>query len=226
IDGDPEIWLSSSKKDWGTTNYINRELYPLLSIWYPETGKFEVIDDGISEIKVTPNREFAIFFDSTPYEPNYEVSGTADVYALNHLNGSKKEIIKKRAKKILTYGISSKGTYFYFIEKGDWWLHNLYTNEKRNLTQGMNLNWLDSSFDSGGYPEVNGDPAWSSDEKYFIVYDDFDIWYLAPDGSQKIKKTNGSQNKTKYRLYNRFKNGLTLNKFIDFRRIIWNTNQN
>src|SRR5690606_21906159 len=27
------------------------------------------------------------------------------------------------------------------------------------------------------------------------------------------------------RLYNRFKSGLTLNKFIDFRRIIWNTNQ-
>lgn len=223
-EGEPEVWLSTSKKEWGDTNVIDRALFPLLAVWYPKTGVYRIIDDGKSEIKITPNREFALFFDPTPYQPNYEVSGTADVYAFNAMTGKQREILKNRALKILTYGISSKGTYFYYIEQGEWWLYNLYSNERTHLTQGLNANWLDSSFDSGGYPEVNDDPVWSKDEKYFIVYDDYDIWYLTADGSQRTRMTKGRESKIKYRLYNPFKIGLKRNKFLDFRSVTWDIN--
>ncbi len=219
-DGDPEIWLSTTGKSWGNTAVVDRSLYPILAVWYPETGQYNIIDDGKSEIKLTPNKEFALFFDTSPYEPNYEVSGVANVLAYNLMTGEFKEVLEHRALKILTYGISSKGTYFYYIDDGQWWLYNLYEDRYIHLTKGLDGKWLDSNFDSGGYPEVNGDPVWSNDEKYFIVYDDYDIWFLSPDGSS-VKKTNGRTNKIKYRLYNPFKLRLIPNKFIDFRSVTW-----
>ena len=48
--------------------------------------------------------------------------------------------------------------------------------------------------------EPYGNPGWSENEKYIILYDRYDIWLMTPDGKSRERITRGREKKIQYRI--------------------------
>src|SRR5262249_27630876 len=66
-----------------------------------------------------------------------------------------------------------------------------------NLTRTLGVNFWRENHDSPSTPPSYGSAGWTSDHKYVLIYDKYDIWQIAPDGSSSKNLTDGVGRKEK-----------------------------
>lgn len=192
--GEPWIY-PRLKKLYG----FQRPLY--LIAWDVLSGKlYRITDDDTPDALFNPNFLDALVYDRLIYEPEYKQDTDVDLYIKNYRTGRKALIVCKQYIYPGFVKLSPTGRYTAFFKENNWWVYDSESQKTVCLTVGLGLHF-EKIDDSPIYDkEPYGNPGWTENEEYIILYDRYDIWLMTPDGSKRLRFTQGSEKQIQYRI--------------------------
>jgi dienelactone hydrolase len=102
---------------------------------------------------------------------------------------------------------SPGGGYLLFLDDDHFWTIDLSTREIRNITASAPVSFIDQNSDqtSKVYPDRLQKPpfgvaGWTKDDDAVLLYDDYDLWAVAADGSGVERLTDGASDEVRHRL--------------------------
>lgn len=189
-------WIYPKMKE-----YEERELQHLLTAWYPETN--ELIAIGTEETPTAAldvNHNYAMVFDKLQYEPLYKEFPHTDIYVKNMNNGEEHLVVQNQYTESGFVIMSPYGKYITYFKNKHWWVYDINKKQTVSLTKDLNVSFENFERDRAGNVFPSGNPGWSTNDEFIILYDQYDIWLMSPDGSYKERITRGREEKIKYRI--------------------------
>lgn len=170
------------------------------AVWHIADKKFVQLADATMEnVNPSPNGLFAIGSDDRAYRvrANYD-PGFTDYYIVNTADGSRKLL---RREQQFGMSVSPGGKYVVFFDGRDWNSVSMPDGKVTNLTSKLKAKFAREDHDSPSAAPSYGTAGWTKDDKELLIYDKFDIWQVAADGSGGTMLTGGigRQNNTELR---------------------------
>ncbi|MGA9771216.1 MAG: prolyl oligopeptidase family serine peptidase [Blastocatellia bacterium] len=168
------------------------------AVFHLKEKKFAQLgDETMKDVIATSDGRWALGLDDRAYRimVGYDDdANSADVYLVNTVDGSRKPLMKKQRGGI---SWSPTGRYALFYDGKDWNTLSATDGKVTNLTASLGVKFMREDHDSPGTPPSYGNAGWTSDEKYVLLNDRYDIWQVAPDGSSAKNLTDGVGRKEK-----------------------------
>jgi dipeptidyl aminopeptidase/acylaminoacyl peptidase len=118
----------------------------------------------------------------------------SDLYLVNTTDGSRKLLLKKFQFPVT---FSPGGKYAVFFDGKDWGSISFPECKFTNLTKSLGVAFWREDTDTPSVPGAYGNGGWTKDDKYVLLYDKYDVWQIAPDGSSAKNLTDGVGRKEK-----------------------------
>ncbi|WP_102407697.1 prolyl oligopeptidase family serine peptidase [Parabacteroides bouchesdurhonensis] len=154
-------------------NIADRHLVQLANKKLPE---IELGDEGNSDI--------ALLYTSQPYAlPSmWESRVRSDYYTVAVDNGERKPLLTADYGRL---ALSPSGKYAYWYAKTDscWYTITLASGTKHRLTTPQSFVAWDEENDQPNYPVAYGSAGWTTDDRYLLVYDRYDLWRFDPEAA-------------------------------------------
>jgi dipeptidyl aminopeptidase/acylaminoacyl peptidase len=146
---------------------------------------------------VNPGDDAAWALGTTDLPYQREVSwdrGYNDVYLVDLRNGQRRKLFEHHAG---TPSMSPGGKYLLYFDdqQGDWFTQRLSDGLRVNVTERINVTFWREDHDSPSAPGSYGSAGWTADDRTVLLYDEFDIWEIRPDGTGARNVTNGEGRK-------------------------------
>ena len=146
----------------------------------------EVPDITLSEdAKISLGSSDLAYRQLISWDQSYE-----DIYVVNVNDGTKTKVIEKTP-----YGarLSPGGAWLYFFNDLDnaWYTYRIADAKTFNLTGKLGVRFDQEVWDTPSEPGPYGTAGWTNGDKSLLVYDRYDIWEVAPDGTKTRMITNG-----------------------------------
>lgn len=124
---------------------------------------------------------WAIGYNPQPYRifTSWKDRLAQDCYLLNLENGKKEKILKAFTGSVYP-SPGGKFLSWYSQEDSSWYSLEINTGKRYNLTNGIRFAFWDEQNDVPSLPNAYGAMGWTQDDRYFLVYDHYDIWALDP----------------------------------------------
>ena len=107
---------------------------------------------------------------------------------------------------------SGAGHYVLWYDGRDFWTHHLRTGKRTNITAGLPTVFADTSFDSPtDVLPAYGVGGWTDGDRAVMLYDQHDVWRVAPDGSGAVRLTHGNEEQVTHRVLPLTDNRPTIN---------------
>jgi len=154
-------------------------------------------DETLQAVNASSDGRWAISLDDRAYRTliGYDDdANSADVFIVNTADGSRKATIKKHSR---GFTWSPGGKFALFYDGKDWNTISIPDGKIVNLTKNLGVKFWQEDHDSPSTPPAYGNAGWTSDDKYALIYDKYDIWQIAPDGSSAKNLTDGVGRKEK-----------------------------
>jgi dipeptidyl aminopeptidase/acylaminoacyl peptidase len=138
---------------------------------------------------------FAFGMDDRPYRILVgQDTSYADYYLVNTADGTRKPLLKKTQ-----WGMSwaPGGQYALFYNGKDWHSVAVPSGKVTNLTKNLKVKFAQEEHDTPGIPASYGIAGWTLEDRDVLIYDRYDIWQVAPDGSGARNLTYGVGRKEK-----------------------------
>jgi acetyl esterase/lipase len=84
---------------------------------------------------------------------------------------------------------SPRGRYLLFYDGKDWNTLSIPDGKSVNLTVKLPVKFFNESTDVPDTPPAYGAAGWTSDGKWALLYDKYDIWRVSPDGVSAVNLT-------------------------------------
>lgn len=163
-------------------------------------GKYAQLgDETMQTVNPSSDGRWALGMDDRAYRSliGYDDdANSADVFIVNTSDGSRKAAMKKHSR---GFTWSPGGKYALFYDGKDWNSLSIPGGKIVNLTKNLGVNFWQEDHDSPSTPPAYGNAGWTSDDKYALLYDQYDIWQVTPDGSSSRNLTDGVGRKEKIR---------------------------
>jgi dipeptidyl aminopeptidase/acylaminoacyl peptidase len=143
----------------------------------------QLTDETITQVQPAPVGEWAIALDDRPYRTlvgSQEVGFPADSYLLNSKTGDKKLLTRKQ---VFPPSFSPGGKYLLSFNGKDWLSRSVPDGKPINLTAKLGVSFVNELHDQPGNPPSYGFASWTADDRHVLLYDRYDIWLVAADGS-------------------------------------------
>src|SRR6266404_2943097 len=173
-------------------NRSYRSVFHIADNKYAQLG-----DETMQGVNPSTDGRWALGSDDRPYRMlvGYDDdANSADVSIINTGDGSRKAIMKKHAR---GFTWSPGGRYALFYDGKDWNTLSIPDGKIVNLTRSLGVSFWREDHDSPSTPPAYGSAGWTSDDRYALLYDQYDIWQVAPDGSNAKNLTDGVGRKEK-----------------------------
>jgi len=197
-----EVWHASDKQ-----LYPNIKMsgvlydYDKLAVWWPETGKFyQIADNTYPVATLSGDSRHAYVWDPLAYEPQSDYESPRDVYAVDLKTGVRKLVLKGHTGHVQTLLLSPNGNYVSYPKGGHWWVYDVAKGTHTNVTEKLGVPFYDVVYDRSGEVPLYGNPGWSSGDASILLYDQYDVWEVAADGSWSKRLTQGRELGITYRL--------------------------
>ena len=179
--------------------------FSYLSVYNVNSKKYnQVNDSGMPSIRVMPKEMYAIGAVDTAYQLDRSLDGQSytDLYIINLVTGEK----TKFKDKIYFPGGSSSpnpspdGKKFVYGYDGNFYVYDITLKKDRNITANIPTSFINTEDDHNVTKPLTSVVGWSSDSKYILINDLWDIWQINADGSGKAVNLtqNGKDNKNRY----------------------------
>jgi dipeptidyl aminopeptidase/acylaminoacyl peptidase len=206
-----ELNVIHKKNEVQVWNTADKYIYPIakeiegwniidkLALWEPQTGRFlQFTNNKLPYGDVVGIKDYTLTFNPQDYEPQSKSTGDRDIYITDLNTGNRKLLLKKFSYNTSNLLASPGGKYISYFKEGNWYVYDIrkesHTKINNNilypLTVPSDLN-EDESY---------GNPGWTSDEEYLLIYDQYDIWKVSPDSADAIRLTKGREKGIIYRL--------------------------
>jgi dipeptidyl aminopeptidase/acylaminoacyl peptidase len=168
------------------------------AVFHVSSGKsVQLGDESMAGISPASDGRWALGTDDRPYRilVGYDDdANSADVSIVNTVDGTRKPVMKKHH---WGFTLSPGGRYALFYDGKDWNTLSIPDGRTVNLTQALAVKFWQEDHDSPSTPPSYGSAGWTSDDRYVLLYDHYDIWRIAPDGSNAMNITAGAGRKDK-----------------------------
>jgi dipeptidyl aminopeptidase/acylaminoacyl peptidase len=124
---------------------------------------------------------------------------TADVYLLDLTTG-KRNKIKERLAEDRYLQASPNGRYLLYLQDDHYWTIDTATNAIVNITRTVPTSFIDRESDETiKQKPAFGVAGWTKNDEAVILYDKFDLWKVAADGSSAKRLTDGAAEQVRHR---------------------------
>jgi dipeptidyl aminopeptidase/acylaminoacyl peptidase len=176
----------------------DRELN-LLAVWRPESGAVVILgEDPKQAITLIKGQKHAIITDALPYEKQ-DMFGrrVEDLYVLDTGTGKRTKI---EAGIEYEMGSSPDGRYVLYFQGDHFFTYDIQTGKDTDISKNISTPLWNHDFD---HPVKQKPPygvaGWAKAGRSVLIYDEYDIWEVAPDGSKAVKLTNGAPEQIRHR---------------------------
>jgi dipeptidyl aminopeptidase/acylaminoacyl peptidase len=159
----------------------------------------QLSDETLPQVTPQADGRWALGSDDRQYRimVGYEQGNMSDYYLVNTDDGSRKKLLTKQTSSI---SFSTTAKYGLHFDGKDWISISVPDGKEVNLTKGLGVNFCNENNDTPSIPgsyNSPGPPLWTKDDSYVLLYDRYDIWKVAPDGSGAKNLTDGAGRKDK-----------------------------
>ena len=149
----------------------------------------QLADAEMFDLVPNESGRWALGTDDREYRPMVEYGEhLMDSYLVDTDTGAKKLLAKKHTG-TLTW--SPDGKYALTFDGKDWSTIGVPSGKTVNLTASLGVKFALEDNDSPSLPRPYGMAGWTKDGKYVLLYDRYDVWQVAPDGSSAANLTDG-----------------------------------
>ena len=161
-----------------------------------QSKKFvQLADETMENVSPSNDGRYAIGSDNRKYRVTADYDpGFTDYYLINTIDGSRKPIATKQRS---NYSLSPGAKYAIFFDGKDWNSYSIADGAVTNLTKDLKVKFYNEEHDSPSVPGSYGIAGWTKEDNDVLIYDRYDIWQLAPDGSRAKNLTDGTGRKEK-----------------------------
>ncbi len=166
------------------------------AVYHFKEKKFvQLANETMEGLNPAAQGPFAIGTDDREYRRLIGIdSNYSDVYLVNTMDGSRKQLLKKLRSGV---ALSPNAKYGLFYDGKDWNSISLPDGKVTNLTRNLGVAFWREDDDHPDMPPPHGSGGWVKDDKYVLLYDEYDIWQVSPDGSAAKNMTDGMGRKDK-----------------------------
>ena len=162
----------------------------------PQKKLIQLADATMPELTPNETARYALGTYDFDYRPMQDYSGerVADYYLVDLETGERKLLAKKLEGAMRWSG---DGKYAMNFDGKDWNVTSLPAGKTVNLTAKLPVKFWNEETDTPSTPGAYGFGGWTKDDKFVLLYDHYDIWQVAADGSSAINLTAGAGRRTK-----------------------------
>ena len=180
----------------------------LLSALHINSGKFvQLGHDPINE-RIVPirhsNLAYVVEWSKYAMERSIGRMG-ADLYLQDITTGKRTKLKENINDRYVRSG--SSGKYLLFLEDNHYWTVDLATHKITNITKNAPISFINVESDSTAkiYPDLLQKPpfgvaGWTESDASVLLYDRYDLWQVASDGSKAQRLTEGEDKQVRHRL--------------------------
>lgn len=160
-------------------------------VYLLDSKEFKHVADDDREVSVPAHGDWGVGRTDKPYRGQTWVSPNPVDYAfVNVRTGEAKPLVTG-----LGGGVQNSPNHkaVAWFDGKDWFAASVPDGKPVNLTSKLKEKFFNEDFDMPMTANSYGSAGWSSDDKYLFVYDRFDIWRLAADGSEAKNVTDSGR---------------------------------
>ena len=155
----------------------------------------QLADETMENVAPSNDGRYAIGSDNRKYRVTADYDpGFTDYYLINTSDGSRKPLATKQRG---NYSLSPNAKYAIFFDGKDWNSYSIAGGSVTNLTKNLKVSFYNEEHDSPSVPGPYGVAGWTKDDNDVLIYDRYDVWQFAPDGSRATNLTDGVGRKEK-----------------------------
>jgi dipeptidyl aminopeptidase/acylaminoacyl peptidase len=173
----------------------------MLAVWHLDSGSFVQLAHDFTE-QVTPIKHQKLAF-ATNWDA-YAMDRTigrpaADLYLVD-LNTGARTKIKDDLIEDRSIQPSPDGRYLLYFQDDNYWTVNIATHAVTNITKSARTAFVNRESDETIKQKPPfGVAGWTKDDAAVILYDKYDLWSVAPDGSRATQLTDGAKDEVRHR---------------------------
>jgi dipeptidyl aminopeptidase/acylaminoacyl peptidase len=177
----------------------------MLAAWHIDSGQFVQLGKNLfEEVRPIEHQKAAVAVNWEAYAMDRTIGRpAADLYLVDLANGDRTEIKDD----IIGLGaisgvqVSPDGRYLLYVQDDNYWTVDVTSHAVVNITKNVQTSFIDKESDATVKQKKSfGVAGWTKDGSDVILYDKFDLWQLAPDGSHATRLTDGATEQIRHRL--------------------------
>ena len=150
----------------------------------------QLADESMADLTANETARYGLGANDKEYRPMQDYSGErVSDYFLVDMETGQRTPLAKRLEGAMRW--SGDGKYVVNFDGKDWFSTSLPGGVKVNLTAKLPVKFWNEENDTPSTPPAYGVGGWTRDDKYVLLYDHYDIWQIAPDGSSAVNLTAG-----------------------------------
>ena len=172
-----------------------------LSVWNTDKNTFyQLATETFPDASLTGNQKYAIIATDKKYKPAFK-EDYADFNLVNTKTGESKLLFTKLQDGFYTAPQSSPdGKFLLYFKDKNWFTYQIATEQNTNITAAIKTDFWNTRDDHPATKPPFGIGGWIKDDKEVLLYDEYNIWAVAPDGSNFRKITDGEKEEIAFRV--------------------------
>ncbi len=149
-------------------------------------------DEKLTSVSLPLAGDWALAQDDSEYQRQASMDGRrfSDVYAVNLKNGERRLLTKQAS---WTFGLAYDGRHYLHYEDGHFYSVEMASGKRHNLTAGLNASFINLEDDHNLVKPPVQPFGWSSDSRFVLLSDGWDIWKMPADGGKAVQLTSDGQ---------------------------------
>jgi dipeptidyl aminopeptidase/acylaminoacyl peptidase len=165
------------------------------AVYFFKDKTFRQLSDETLDVSPALEGDWAIGADNRKYRHLTGYGPDLSDYALVHVRTGEHKPLLEASRWPVTF--SPKGRYLLTFDGKDWHALSVPDGKKTNLTGKLPVKFAVEDWDTPSEAPAYGATGWTTDEKYVLLNDRYDIWKVAVDGSEAKPLTGGLGRKTR-----------------------------
>ncbi len=201
-------WKDVYVMPWQKVNANRDRQRNMVSVWHLESGRFVQLGQDLIYERVTPipRTNLAYVAEWSKYAMERSIGRpAADIYLQNITTGERTKIKECINDRYVQW--SPGGKYLLFMEDGHFWTIDTATRAIKNITVDAPVSFINEESDTTlkVYPDRLQKPpfgvaGWTKSDVAVLLYDKYDMWEVAFDGSGVKRLTEGAGEQIRHRL--------------------------
>jgi len=194
-------WKDAEIQPRQKITYIQDKNASYLSVWNIDNNRFfQLATEAFPNATLSGNQKMAVVATDKKYKPAFK-EDYADYSLVNTKTGVNKLLYTRLQASFYTAPQSSPdGKYLIYFKDKNWFTYNIATDQNTNITSNIKTSFWNTRDDHPATKPPFGLGGWIKGDKEVLLYDEYNIWAVNPDGSSARKIAEGDKEEITFRV--------------------------
>lgn len=147
-------------------------------------------DDSIPSVQLSDDGRIGLAVTNVPYQLNaIEGEGASDVYIVDATTGARTLVARRLEARAQ---LSPNARFVTWFDKEQWHAYEIATRQLRTLTADIKgVSFSQETWSTPGTPSAWGTSGWTTDDRFMLINDRYDIWVVDPKAAVAPRRLTG-----------------------------------